>query len=78
MRKKGIENAFGILAARWRLFNTPINASVENIEKYVKAAIVLHNYLRLTENATYSPAGVTDSENSNGEIDRPLEINSKH
>ena len=50
-----IENAFGLLVARWRLFNMPIIAPVENIEWYLKAAIVLHNYLRLTENASYSP-----------------------
>ena len=52
-----IENAFGILASRWRIFNTPIIATVENIQSYVKAAIVLHNYLRQTENAIYSPTG---------------------
>ena len=34
----------------------------------MKAAIVLHNYLRVTENASYSPVGFVDSENSNGEI----------
>lgn len=67
--RRVIENAFGILVARWRLFNTPINASVENIEKYVKAALVLHNYLRLTENATYCPVGFVDSESSNGNIE---------
>ena len=68
LARRVIENAFGILVTRWRLFNTSINASVKNIEKYVKAAIVLHNYLRVTENATYSPVGFVDSENSNGEI----------
>ena len=66
--RRVIENAFGILVARWRIFNVPINASVENIERYVNAAIVLHNYLRQTENATYCPLGFIDSEDANGNI----------
>ena len=63
LARQVIENAFGILVTTWRLFITPINASVKNIEKYVKAAIVLHNYIRITENATYSPVGFVDSVN---------------
>ena len=43
------EKTFGILVARWRIFNTPINASVKILEKYVMAAAVLQNYLRQTE-----------------------------
>ena len=66
--RRVIENTFGILVSRWRIFNTPINATVENTEKYVKAAIVLHNYLRQTENAAYCPAGFIDSERSTGDI----------
>ena len=49
--KRVIENIFGILASRWRIFSTPMNGSVENIERYVKSAIGLHNYLRQTDNA---------------------------
>ena len=56
------------MVARWRILNTPINANVESIEKYVLAIIVLHNYLRLTENASYCPAGFVDSISSSGEI----------
>lgn len=44
--RRGIENTFDILVASWSIFNTPINASFEIVEKYVKAAVVLHNYLR--------------------------------
>ena len=51
--RRVIENAFGILVERWRIFNVSINTSIENVEKYVKAAVVLHNYLRQTENAVY-------------------------
>ena len=66
--KQVIENTFGILVSCWRLFNMSIIAKVENIQTYVKAAIVLHNYLRQTENSIYCPAGFVDSENSSGQI----------
>ena len=66
--RRCIENAFGILSARWRIFEKPIRASVENVEKYTLACLALHNYLRLTDNAHYSPAGFVDSEDKDGNI----------
>ena len=63
-----IENAFGILRARWRIFSRPIKATVENVENYVWAAICLHNYLHLTDKATYTPYGFVDSKDSTGNI----------
>ena len=61
--RRAIENSFGILV--WRIFNTPIHASVENIESYVRA---LHNYLRQTDNASYCPYGFVNSYNANGDV----------
>ena len=55
-----IDNTFGILVARWRIFRGPIRASRENI-RYVMAAICLHNYLKQTDSARYCPAGFVDS-----------------
>ena len=63
-----IENAFGILAARWRIFHRPIQATVEHVELYVLAALALHNYLPLTSNAMYTPSGFVDSESGGGSI----------
>lgn len=63
-----IENIFGILAARWRIFRRPIRADVATVEKIVLACVCLHNYLRLTENASYAPKGFVDSEDNKGEI----------
>ena len=63
-----IENAFGVLVARWRIFNTPIHAKQENVEKIVLATIALHNYLRQTDNTSYCPAGFIDSERATGDI----------
>ena len=55
-----IENSFGILVARWRIFTRPIIASVDNIISYIMACICLHNYLRQTENSVYTPYGFID------------------
>ena len=70
--RRVIENTFGILAARWRIYHSPIIASIENAEGYVLATITLHNYLRLTDNAVYTPVGFVDSQALSGEI-RPGE-----
>ena len=61
-----IENYFGILSARFRILQKPIRTSVENVEKYVLACLALHNYLRLTDNAHYTPAGFIDLEDNYG------------
>ena len=67
-----VENAFGILRARWRVFSRPIQASVETAEEITKAAVCLHNYLRQTNSASYCPSGFVDSEDGSGDI-RPGE-----
>ena len=46
-----VENAFGILSARFRVLHTPINMKVENICYVVLATCVLHNFLRRRSNA---------------------------
>ena len=56
-----IENTFGILAVRWRIFYNPIRARVDNVEKYTLACLAPHNYLRLTDNATNFLFGFVDS-----------------
>lgn len=66
--RRVIENCFGILVARWRIFRTPIIANVETVEMITQAACCLHNYLRQTDCATYCPAGFIDSFNSSGDI----------
>ena len=64
--RRCIENAFGILAQRWRIFLKPIKALVKNVENYTLACLALHSYLRITENANYIPTGFADSEDSDG------------
>ncbi|GBN09194.1 hypothetical protein AVEN_184279-1 [Araneus ventricosus] len=41
-----VENAFGILANRFRIFHTSINIALPKIEIVVLTCCVLHNYLR--------------------------------
>lgn len=66
--RRVIENAFGILRARWRIFSHPIKASIENTERYVISCLCLHNYLRQTENSLYTPHGFVDFEHADGKI----------
>ncbi|CAG7816181.1 unnamed protein product [Allacma fusca] len=43
--RRVVENAFGIMAARWRFFHTPIDAKEDLVRLIVQAAIVLHKFL---------------------------------
>ena len=42
-----MENAFGILANQWRLYNHRINLNPDNVTTVIKATVVLHNILNL-------------------------------
>ena len=66
--RRVIENSFGILAARWRIFRRPIIASPENAVILTKAAIALHNFLQTTESAVYCLPGYTDAEDGAGNV----------
>ena len=61
-----VENAFGILSNRFRVFMAPIRLAPEKTEKIVLACCTLHNYLRSNSTARniYTPPGVLDAESS--------------
>ena len=63
-----IENTFGILAARFRIFRRPILATPDHVISYVKACIVVHNYLRVKESSVYCPSGFVDGEDGEGNV----------
>lgn len=46
--RRVVENAFGIMASKWRIFRKPINASLTTTENIVKATVCLHNFLLST------------------------------
>ena len=63
-----IENAFGILASRWRIFQKLMIENVRNIHFWVLSCICLHNCLRQMENSFYYPYGFVDIPTRDGEI----------
>lgn len=40
-----VENAFGILSSRWRIYHSPINGSLDLVRLIVKTTVILHNFL---------------------------------
>ncbi len=64
--RRVVENAFGILANRFRVFLSPIRLSPEKVETIVLACCTLHNYLRSknTSRNVYTPPGSFDNENT--------------
>ena len=52
--RRVIENTFGIVASRFRVFRRPIIANVEKVISVTKAVVILHNFLMKTnENNGY-------------------------
>lgn len=54
------ENAFGILAQRWRIYNRRIQLHADNATAVVKATCILHNYLQ--RNRTFGDPADRDEE----------------
>lgn len=68
-----VENAFGILAARWRVFHTKIAVAPEHANVMVMAACTLHNMLQSLSSASQIQNLVRDAPDlSDAEGIRPL------
>ncbi|KYN50224.1 hypothetical protein ALC62_04152 [Cyphomyrmex costatus] len=71
--RRVIENCFGILVSKWRIFRKPIIASVSTTTRIIQAAIVLHNWLRKNDlsnclNLPYVEPHVVDQESEIGSV----------
>ena len=66
--RRVIENAFGILATKFRIFRRAIIAKPEKVTRITQAACALHNYLKISEmhsppsSRVYCPPGYVDRE----------------
>ncbi|XP_026497887.2 uncharacterized protein LOC113402004 [Vanessa tameamea] len=56
-----VENAFGILASRFRIFEKPIANNVKNTIKITRTSCALHNWLRKND-SNYLEPGLADYE----------------
>jgi hypothetical protein len=61
--RRVVENAFGIMVSRFRVFEKPIALNVDRVNAIVKATCALHNWLRLQATEKYTPSSSLDSEN---------------
>lgn len=47
-----VENAFGILSSRWRVYRRPFECKLELVDKIIKTTCILHNYLMSSPSTT--------------------------
>lgn len=62
------ENAFGILAARFRVLHTMMCLDPRKARNVVLACCTLHNMLLSKSSQSYFPAGSIDYEDENGKV----------
>lgn len=75
--RRTVENAFGVMASRFRILRRPIALATEYIQSIVQACCVLHNFLRRQDGALpdqnrYLSRNMVDEELEDGSV-RPGE-----
>lgn len=63
-----VENAFGILVARWRILRNTLIMEPAQAERIVLACVVLHNFLKQECTSRYCPPGYADDIGPKGDI----------
>lgn len=63
-----IENTFGIMTMRWRILINIINCFPKNAEIFVKAIVLLHNFVKMND-GQYCPPEYIDSFDGDKRID---------
>lgn len=66
--RRVVENAFGILATRFRVFRSEIGISVDKVDSVVLAACVLQNYLLNKTNTYIGPGDIDRYDMQTGEL----------
>lgn len=72
--RRTIENAFGILAARWRFLRRTVIATPERVGLFVRTACILHNFLQKgvandsSSKNLYCPLGFADTYAPDGSV----------
>lgn len=68
-----VENTFGILAAKFRIFKKPIQLNPEKVTLLTLTCILLHNFLRKspTSSNIYTPHGTVDVIDENNSLITP-------
>lgn len=74
--RRVVENAFGILANRFRILHTSINIDLKKIEIIVLTCCILHNFLRKNSKSYVTEEELADSAFENTLT--PLEITSRN
>lgn len=52
--RRVVENAFGLLAQKFRIYFRPIQAKPENVDHMILSTLILHNFIKKHVNDTYS------------------------
>jgi hypothetical protein len=66
--RRVVENAFGILASRFRVFLTSIAVDITTVDKLVMAACALHNYLLTDVDSQYETPMLVDHEDTEAHV----------
>lgn len=66
--RRCVENAFGILVARFQCLGRTMYCGPDRAQKIISACCHLHNFLMNTPGSAYCPANFADSYNGDGEM----------
>ena len=65
-----VENAFGVMASRFRVFRKPLLVQPHEADAVALACTVLPNYLRHKDSSCYMDANAIDHEDNEGNLYR--------